>query len=92
MFEKLMAFLAIVEKESLFPKPAAADIVKLDKEKFRLGHTLVWHMWQDLFPVWAGIGGWMEEQHENKIGSVLAWLKDRSCDMKLQRIINIIYY
>ena len=23
----------------------------------------------------AGIGGWMEEQRENKIGSVLAWLQ-----------------
>jgi hypothetical protein len=41
MFEKLMAFLAIVEKVSLFPKPAAADTVKLDKEKFRLGHNLL---------------------------------------------------
>merc|ERR1712088_918690 len=46
---------------------AVMDIVKLDKEKFRLGHTLV------LFR--AGIGGWMEEQRENKIGSVLAWLQ-----------------
>merc|ERR1712001_322810 len=43
------------------------DIVKLDKEKFRLGHTLVFFR--------AGIGGWMEEQRENKIGSVLAWLQ-----------------
>merc|ERR1712032_248150 len=40
---------------------------KLDKEKFRLGHTLVFFR--------AGIGGWMEEQRENKIGSVLAWLQ-----------------
>merc|ERR1719376_344665 len=46
---------------------AVMDIVKLDKEKFRLGHTL------DFFR--AGIGGWMEEQRENKIGSVLAWLQ-----------------
>merc|ERR1719490_591838 len=43
------------------------DIVKLDKEKFRLGHTLVFFR--------AGIGGWMEEQRENKIGSVLVWLQ-----------------
>merc|ERR1712062_725325 len=41
---------------------AVMDIVKLDKEKFRLGHTLVFFR--------AGIGGWMEEQRENKIGSV----------------------
>merc|ERR1712172_295609 len=31
------------------------------------GHTLVFFR--------AGIGGWMEEQRENKIGSVLAWLQ-----------------
>ena len=43
------------------------DIVQLDKEKYRLGHTLVFFR--------AGIGGWMEEQRENKIGSVLAWLQ-----------------
>merc|ERR1712203_59782 len=35
--------------------------------KFRLGHTKVFFR--------AGIGGWMEEQRENKIGSVLAWLQ-----------------
>merc|ERR1719430_515717 len=46
---------------------AVMDIVKLDKEKFRLCHTLVFFR--------AGIGGWMEEQRENKIGSVLAWLQ-----------------
>merc|ERR1711988_171639 len=46
---------------------AVMDIVKLDKEKYRLGHTLVFFR--------AGIGGWMEEQRENKIGSVLAWLQ-----------------
>merc|ERR1712240_565365 len=38
-----------------------------DKEKFRLGHTKVFFR--------AGIGAWMEEQRENKIGSVLAWLQ-----------------
>merc|ERR1719290_79348 len=46
---------------------AVMDIVKLDKEKFRLGHTKVFFR--------AGIAGWMEEQRENKIGSVLAWLQ-----------------
>ena len=46
---------------------AVMDIVKLDKEKFRLGHTKVFFR--------AGIGGWMEEQRENKIGNVLAWLQ-----------------
>merc|ERR1712127_697076 len=46
---------------------AVMDIVKLEKEKFRLGHTKVFFR--------AGIGGWMEEQRENKIGSVLSWLQ-----------------
>ena len=39
---------------------AVMDIVKLDKDKYRLGHTKVFIR--------------MEEQRENKIGSVLAWL------------------
>merc|ERR1719392_34686 len=43
------------------------DIVKLDKEKFRLGHTKVFFR--------AGILGYMEEVREDKIGSVLAWLQ-----------------
>ena len=46
---------------------AVMDIVKLEKDKYRLGHTKVFFR--------AGIGGWMEEQRENKIGSVLAWLQ-----------------
>ena len=46
---------------------AVMGVVKLDKEKFRLGHTKVFFR--------AGVGGWMEEQREDKIGSVLAWLQ-----------------
>merc|ERR1719490_735129 len=46
---------------------AVMDIVKLDKEKFRLGHTKVFFR--------AGILGWMEEVREDKIGSVLSWLQ-----------------
>merc|ERR1719402_718133 len=46
---------------------AVMDILKLDKEKFRLGHTKVFFR--------GGIGAWMEEQRENKIGTVLAWLQ-----------------
>merc|ERR1719447_332035 len=46
---------------------AVMQVVKLDKEKFRLGHTKVFFR--------AGVGGWMEEQREDKIGSVLAWLQ-----------------
>merc|ERR1719515_102752 len=41
--------------------------VKLDKEKFRLGHTKVFFR--------AGILGYMEEVREDEIGSVLAWLQ-----------------
>ena len=40
--------------------------VKLDKEEYRLAHTLVFFR--------SGIGGWIKEQRENKIGSALAWL------------------
>ena len=46
---------------------AVLELVKLDKDKYRLGHTKIFFR--------AGIGGWMEEQRENKIGSVLAWLQ-----------------
>merc|ERR1719436_2235203 len=46
---------------------AVMDAVKLDKEKFRLGHTKVFFR--------AGILGLMEETREDKIGSVLALLQ-----------------
>merc|ERR1711990_93964 len=46
---------------------AVMDIVKLDKEKFRLGHTKVFFR--------AGQLGKMEEIREDRIGSVLAWLQ-----------------
>merc|ERR1719481_442714 len=46
---------------------AVLDVIKLDKEKFRLGHTKVFFR--------AGILGFMEEVREDKIGSVLALLQ-----------------
>ena len=46
---------------------AVMDAVKLDKDKFRLGHTKVFFR--------AGVNGWMEEQREKRIGSVLSWLQ-----------------
>eukprot|EP00091_Calanus_sinicus_P006547 TRINITY_DN1723_c0_g2_i3.p1 TRINITY_DN1723_c0_g2~~TRINITY_DN1723_c0_g2_i3.p1 ORF type:complete len:310 (+),score=97.74 TRINITY_DN1723_c0_g2_i3:194-1123(+) len=46
---------------------AVLDAIKLDKEKFRLGHTKVFFR--------AGILGFMEEVREDKIGSVLSWLQ-----------------
>jgi len=46
---------------------AVMDVIKLDKEKFRLGHTKVFFR--------AGILGFMEEFREDRIGEVLAWLQ-----------------
>ena len=46
---------------------AVMDAIKLDKEKFRLGHTKVFFR--------AGILGFMEEVREDRIGAVLAWLQ-----------------
>merc|ERR1719394_1523025 len=43
------------------------DVVKMDKEKYRLGHTKVFFR--------AGIAGKMEEFREDKIGAVLSWLQ-----------------
>ncbi|XP_040568136.1 myosin heavy chain, muscle [Lepeophtheirus salmonis] len=51
-------------------KNAAAAVlksIKLDAEKFRLGHTKVFFR--------AGILGYMEEIREDKIGAVLSWLQ-----------------
>merc|ERR1719225_1829554 len=46
---------------------AVMDIVKMEKEKFRLGHTKVFFR--------AGQLGKMEEIREDRIGAVLAWLQ-----------------
>merc|ERR1711997_851444 len=46
---------------------AVFDAIKMDKEKFRLGHTKVFFR--------AGILGFMEETRDDKIGSVLAMLQ-----------------
>merc|ERR1712098_658060 len=46
---------------------AVMDAIKLEKEKFRMGHTKVFFR--------AGILGKMEETREDRIGSVLAWLQ-----------------
>merc|ERR1712110_1224584 len=62
---------------------AVMTAIKLDKEKFRLGHTKVFFR--------AGILGFMEETREDKIGSVLALLQaqargkaSRLCFKKMQ--------
>merc|ERR1712045_771246 len=46
---------------------AVMAVIKLDPEKFRLGHTKVFFR--------AGILGYMEEVREDRIGSVLSWLQ-----------------
>merc|ERR1719175_162250 len=46
---------------------AVLDAVKLEAEKYRLGHTKVFFR--------AGILGYMEEIREDRIGSVLSWLQ-----------------
>merc|ERR1719187_2377951 len=46
---------------------AVLELIKLDKEKYRLGHTKVFFR--------AGILGYMEEVREDKIGAVLSWLQ-----------------
>merc|ERR1719423_254722 len=46
---------------------AVMDAIKLDKEKFRLGHTKVFFR--------AGILGFMEETRDDKIGSILSMLQ-----------------
>merc|ERR1719300_649467 len=63
----LAAQLVAKAKNDKAAAAAVLNVVKPDKEKFRLGHTLVFFR--------AGIGGWMEEQREDRIGSVLAWLQ-----------------
>merc|ERR1711963_374182 len=46
---------------------AVFNAIKLEAEKFRLGHTKVFFR--------AGILGYMEEVREDRIGSVLSWLQ-----------------
>merc|ERR1711953_1271722 len=46
---------------------AVMAVIKLDPEKFRLGHTKVFFR--------AGILGYMEEVREDKIADVLSWLQ-----------------
>merc|ERR1712241_873532 len=46
---------------------AVLNFIKLDPEKFRLGHTKVFFR--------AGILGYMEEVREDRIGEVLSWLQ-----------------
>eukprot|EP00095_Tigriopus_kingsejongensis_P006753 maker-scaffold544_size141056-snap-gene-0.37 protein:Tk06753 transcript:maker-scaffold544_size141056-snap-gene-0.37-mRNA-1 annotation:"myosin heavy muscle isoform x29" len=49
---------------------AVLDVVKLETEKYRLGHTKVFFR--------AGILGYMEEVREDRIGEVLSWLQSQA--------------
>merc|ERR1719219_1799543 len=49
---------------------AVMVVIKLEEEKFRLGHTKVFFR--------AGILGYMEEVREDRIGTVLSWLQARA--------------
>merc|ERR1712018_407131 len=49
---------------------AVFKAIKLDPEKWRLGHTKVFFR--------AGILGYMEEVREDRIGQVLSWLQAQS--------------
>merc|ERR1719191_1505037 len=63
----LAAGLVAKAKNDKSAAQAVMDVVKLDKDKFRLGHT------KGFFR--AGILGFMEEVREDRIGAVLAWLQ-----------------
>ena len=49
---------------------AVLDVIKLEAEKYRLGHTKVFFR--------AGILGYMEEVREDRIGFVLSWLQGQA--------------
>ncbi len=49
---------------------AVLDLIKLEPEKYRLGHTKVFFR--------AGILGYMEELREDRISEVLAWLQSQA--------------
>ncbi|TRY68425.1 hypothetical protein TCAL_07484 [Tigriopus californicus] len=49
---------------------AVLDVIKLEPEKYRLGHTKVFFR--------AGILGYMEEVREDRIGEVLSWLQSQA--------------
>jgi myosin heavy chain 6/7 len=49
---------------------AVFNVIKLESEKFRLGHTKVFFR--------AGILGYMEEVREDRIGAVLSWLQSQA--------------
>merc|ERR1711923_178402 len=63
----LAAGLVAKAKNDKSAAKAVLDTIKLEAEKYRLGHTKVFFR--------AGILGYMEEVREERIGSVLSWLQ-----------------
>merc|ERR1712142_621 len=63
----LAASLVAKAKNDKAAAKAVLEMIKLDPEKFRLGHTRVFFR--------AGILGYMEEVREDRIGTVLSWLQ-----------------
>ena len=61
---------------------AVLEVIKLDTEKFRLGHTKVFFR--------AGVLGYMEEVREDRVATVLAWLqaaaRGKAARMKFKRL------
>jgi len=66
----LAAGLVAKAKNDKSAAKAVLDFIKLEPEKYRLGHTKVFFR--------AGILGYMEEVREDKIGSVLSWLQSQA--------------
>merc|ERR1712121_164058 len=63
----LAASLVAKAKNDKNAAKAVLEMIKLDPEKYRLGHTKVFFR--------AGILGYMEEVREERIGKVLSWLQ-----------------
>merc|ERR1719515_664934 len=63
----LAAGLVAKAKNDKSAAKAVLDFIKLEPEKYRLGHTKVFFR--------AGILGYMEEVREDRIGMVLSWLQ-----------------
>merc|ERR1711931_619186 len=66
-YNVLAAALVAKAKNDKAAAKAVLEMIKLDPEKYRLGHTKVFFR--------AGILGYMEEVREDRIGAVLSWLQ-----------------
>merc|ERR1711970_346998 len=66
----LAAGLVAKAKNDKAAAKAVLDFIKLEPEKYRLGHTKVFFR--------AGILGYMEEVREDRIGAVLSWLQSQA--------------